>query len=112
MNKNSNTFDQIRQIRFRRCLVVAGIAGALLAVYAPTDAKVVPMTVRGVVAGSYFTPPAGSAPSSTSASHYGGATVCADVNDNGVCDPGEVRVTTDAGGAFFLSSLNRGPLVV
>ncbi|HKB84416.1 MAG TPA: alkaline phosphatase family protein [Burkholderiales bacterium] len=69
------------------------------------------MNVHGVVAGSYFTPPAGSASSSTVASHYQGAKVCVDVNNNGACDPDEASTSTDANGAFSLHSLSAGPVI-
>jgi hypothetical protein len=70
------------------------------------------MTVRGTVAGTYFTPPAGSTPSSTSASYYQNAKVCVDGNDNDVCDPDETSTFTDDAGTFFLHSLYTGPVVV
>ena len=55
-----------------------------------------PVTVKGVVAGTLFTPPvisdnpALATTGSTVASVYAGATVCFDANNNGRCDAGEV----------------------
>jgi hypothetical protein len=93
-------------------LVRVGIIAVLLIVaYSPIRAKTTPMTVRGMVAGSYFTPPAGSTPSSTSASYYQNVKVCADANNNDTCDPEETSTFTDNSGAFFLHSLYTGPVV-
>ena len=83
----------------------------IAAMYFPTRAKTTPMTVRGVVAGSYFKAPSGSTPSSTSASYYQNVKVCVDANNNVVCDSDETSTFTDASGAFFLHSLYTGPLV-
>src|SRR5438045_1927936 len=95
-----------------RVFVRVGIIALLLTLaYSPIRAKTVPMTVRGVVAGTYFTPPAGSTPSSTSASYYQNAKVCVDANNNDVCDPDEASTFTDNAGTFFLHSLNTGPVV-
>jgi hypothetical protein len=90
----------------------AVIALVLASIYFPSRAKTTPMTVRGVVAGSYFVPPAGSTPSSTSSSYYQNAKVCVDANNNVVCDDDETSTITDTAGAFFLHSLYQGPLVV
>jgi hypothetical protein len=84
----------------------------LAVAYWPSRAKTVPMTVRGAVAGSYFVPPAGSTPSSTSASYYQNAKVCVDSNNNAICDPDEASTITDSAGTFFLHSLEAGPLAV
>src|SRR5262245_48566609 len=70
--------------------------------------KTTPMTVRGIVAGTYFTPPAGTTASSTETSHYANAKVCADLNNNAVCDPGEAASLTGVDGTFFLHSLGTG----
>jgi hypothetical protein len=70
------------------------------------------MTVHGVVAGTWFTPPAGSMSSETAASHYSGARVCADTNNNVVCDFGEASTMTDDSGAFELHSQSTGPVIV
>ena len=50
--------------------------------YVAAHERGVHVIVRGIVAGSYFTPPAGSTPSTTIASAYANATVCADENEN------------------------------
>jgi len=97
----------------RRSLIVIAAASVFLAAYVSSSAqRTVPMTVLGVVAGTYFTPPAGSTPSETIASHYSGARVCADTNNNAVCDFGEASTTTDASGAFLLHSQVAGPVIV
>ena len=67
--------------------------------------------VHGVVAGSYFVPASGSTPSSSVPSHYQHATVCADANGNGACDPGEPSASTDDDGAFFLPDPGAGGIV-
>ncbi len=101
--------DKIRSRRFPTAVV---IAAALLIAYSNSQAqRTVPMTVRGVVAGSFFTPPAGATPSSTVASYYRNAKVCADINNNGVCDPDEASTTTDDQGAFHLHGLATGPVI-
>src|SRR3954466_12875458 len=87
-------------------LIGAGWFGATYIGSAKQDTKVI---IHGVVAGSYFTPPAGSTPSSTIASTYEHARVCADDNDNAVCDQGEDSTFTDSTGAFVLQS--RGPVI-
>ena len=101
------------RVRFAVTVTLLSVATILVTGYARTSAeRVVPMTVRGVVAGSYFTPPDGSTPSSTIASYYGNAKVCADVNDNGACDPAEASSMTADNGSFFLHSLSPGPILV
>jgi hypothetical protein len=70
-----------------------------------------PMNVSGVVAGSLFTPPAGPVASTTVSSYYLGAKVCADVNNNGACDPGEPATFTNRRGEFALESPVTAPLV-
>src|SRR5262245_39908952 len=87
-------------------LIATGWFGATFVSSAKDDR---PVIVRVVVAGSVFTPPAGSAPSTTVASTYANATVCADNNDNAVCDRGEANTLTDSTGAFELPS--RGAII-
>ncbi len=101
------------RVPFRLSLISAVVGSALIAAYPAGYAKDsrTPMTVRGVVAGSLFTPPSGSAPSTTKASYYLGAKVCVDANDNGICDAGETNTLTDNRGEFFLESPVSGPLV-
>ncbi|HEY6722063.1 MAG TPA: hypothetical protein VI363_10540, partial [Burkholderiales bacterium] len=104
------------RIPFRLSLISAVVGSALIAAYSVSDAKdskdsKTPMTVRGVVAGSLFLPPAGGMPSSTVASYYMGAKVCVDSNNNAVCDSGEASTTTDKRGEFHLESPVSGPLV-
>ena len=48
---------------------------------------------------------------STAASTYAGATVCFDLNGNGVCAAGEPATTTSATGSFSLISTTLAPLV-
>jgi Phosphoesterase family len=94
-------------------LILAGLTAVLARTSPPTFAeKVVPMTVRGYVAGTYFTPPAGSVASVTTASYFSKAKVCADLNNNAVCDAGEASTTTDSRGRFVLHSLKPGPVIV
>jgi len=68
-------------------------------------------TISGVVAGSYFTPPASGTPASTVASYYQGAVVCVDTNNNSVCDAGEPATVTDASGGFTLLASDPAALV-
>ena len=101
----------------RATILSAAVAAALLTAYAPLQAASLPTTVRGVVAGSYFTPPvvsnspSTSIASSTVASHFQSVKVCFDANDNGVCDLGETSTLTNADGSFLLSSRTPGPIV-
>jgi len=98
----------------RPTLVAVAVAGALAVCSTSAFAGSI---VQGVVGGAYFNPPvfadtaAASAGSSTAASVYQGAKVCFDLNDNGVCDPGEPFTTTSATGSFKLSSATIAPLV-
>ena len=101
----------------RATVLCAAVAAALLSAYAPVQAAAMPTTVRGVVAGSYFTAPvitnapASSIASSTTASVFQSVKVCFDANDNGVCDLGETSTLTKADGTFLLSSRAPGPVV-
>lgn len=85
------------------------VATALMSAAAPSFAAT-PVVLTGVVSGSYFNPPVisdsptTSAPSSTVASTYAGATVCLDTNGNGQCDAGEPTTTTNASGVYKLLS--------
>jgi len=103
------------QVLFRASLISVAVAGALLATYSSTNASSndarLAHEVRGVVAGSYFTPPADGTPSSTVPSVYQSAKVCFDLNDNGVCDSGEPSTITKNDGTFQLHSNSGGPLV-
>jgi hypothetical protein len=108
--KNS-TSPASKRIPFRVSVVSALVGSALMAAYSPGYAKDSKMNVKGVVAGSLFTPPAGSLASTTASSYYLGARVCADVNNNGACDPGEASTFTDDRGRFHLESREPGPLV-
>ena len=99
MNKSS---------RFPISAVSAAVALTLAAgaAHAQTTAS-----VRGVVAGTFFTPPSGPAASTTVPSTYQGATVCFDTNNNGVCDAGEPSTVTAADGSFTLATRSLAPLV-
>lgn len=96
-------------------LLTAAVASTLAA--APAHAALTATIVRGVVAGTYYTPPviansrAASVPSSTVASVFKNAKVCVDANDNGVCDAGETSVLSKADGSFLLSSRAQGPVI-
>jgi len=87
-------------------LIAAGWFGTTFVASARDDR---PVVVRGVVAGSYFTPPAGGTPSTTRPSAYDNVKVCADNNDNAVCDRGEANTLTDSTGSFELPS--RGAII-
>src|SRR3954447_24006031 len=94
-------------------VTVLTVTALLFAAFASRSAqRTTPMTIHGVVAGTWFTPPAGSGPSETVASHYSSARVCADTNNNLICDAGEASTTTDASGAFHLHSQSTGPVIV
>ena len=99
----------------RPTLLAAAIASTLALCSTSAFASV--SIVRGVVGGALFTPPvfadtaAASSPASTAASTYAGATVCFDLNGNGVCDAGEPATTTSATGSFSLISTTLAPLV-
>jgi hypothetical protein len=67
--------------------------------------------IRGVVAGSVLVGGSGSQPAIGVASHYQHAQVCADVNHDGACGPGEPTTTTDDKGAFVLAEARGWPLV-
>jgi hypothetical protein len=101
---------------FRLSLISTAVAGALLAASSSGFAAG-PVTVKGVVAGSYFTPPVISnnpgtaAPSSTVASVYQGAKVCFDLDNSGTCDAGEPAAISKSDGSFLLSSRVLAPLV-
>ena len=99
MNKHS---------RFQISAVSAAVALTLAAGAAHAQTA---STVRGVVAGTYFTPPAGSVAGTTVSSVYQGATVCFDTNNNGACDAGEPFATTAADGSFTLATRSLAPLI-
>ena len=99
MNKHS---------RFPVSTVAAAVALTLAAGAAHAQ---VASTVRGTVAGTFFTPPAGSVASTTVAFTYQGVVVCFDANNNGVCDAGEPSTTTAADGSFTLATRALAPLV-
>ena len=90
-------------------LVALVSAGWLGATFIGSAEPNTPVIVHGVVAGSSFTPPAGSTPSSTVPSTYEHAEVCADNNNNAVCDRGEANTLTDSTGAFELPA--RGAII-
>jgi hypothetical protein len=102
------------QLPVRNSLLSIAIAVALFSA-APSQAM--PVTVRGVVAGSYFTPPvnsgtpATSTASTTVASVYAGAKVCFDLNNNGACDPTEPNTVSKSDGSFTLTAAAAGNLV-
>jgi hypothetical protein len=76
-----------------------------------------PVSVKGVVAGSYFTPPVNSdnpalsTASTTAASVYAGAKVCFDLNNNGACDATEPSTMSKSDGTFLLTSRTAGNLI-
>src|SRR5215831_10840215 len=95
-----------------RLLLLAAVVtvSVLAAVSFSSQGTVVPATLSGIVAGSYFTPPAGPAASNTTASYYEGARVCVDLNNDGACGPGETSAATNAKGAFVLKGATIGPI--
>jgi Phosphoesterase family len=112
------TDSKPRPLPLRRSLVSAAVATALAAALSTGHAVgTAPVAVKGVVAGSYFTPPVISDNPVTAvagnsvASVYQGAKVCFDVNNNGVCDAGEPTTTSKADGSFLLNSATHAPLV-
>ncbi len=92
-------------------------AAAVLLCSVAQAAATGPVTVKGVVAGTLFTPPvisdnpALATTSSTVASVYAGATVCFDANNNGRCDAGEVSTQSKADGSFLITSRTPAPLI-
>ena len=84
-----------------RSLISVAVAAALLS----ATAHAAPIQVRGVVAGTLFTPPVNaSSPANSTAgvtvpSVYAGAKVCFDLNDNGVCDAGLSTIVQPAASA-------------
>ncbi len=102
----------------RRARLLSTIAAVVLLLYAPIRAQLTPTTIRGIVAGSQFTAPtisnspSLSAASLTVASHFKGAKVCVDANNNGSCEPDEPSTMTDATGGFLLRSFTSGPIAV
>jgi hypothetical protein len=102
--------------KIQRPTLIAATVASTLALCSPA-AFAAQSLVKGVVGGAYFNPPvfadsaAASAGSTTVASVYQGAKVCADLNDNGVCDAGEPATVTAADGSFTLLSRTLAPLV-
>src|SRR5215469_5521897 len=95
----------------RLLLVAAVVTISLLAAASfSSQATIAPATLSGVVAGSYFTPPAGPAASNTTASYYESARVCVDLNNDGACGPGEASAATNAKGAFVLNGVTVGQI--
>ena len=96
------------QPALRNSVLSIAIATALFSASAPSVAGTT--TVRGVVAGSLFTPPVNSnspalsTPSSTVASVYANAKVCFDLNNDGICESNEPSTTSASNGSFALST--------
>ena len=98
--------------RFIRLLGNGALASASLILYAPAARPPAPpSTVRGVVAGTRFAPPAGTTPSRTSTAYFRHARVCFDANDNGACDPSEASALSDDSGSFVLTGAGRDAIV-
>jgi hypothetical protein len=97
---------------FFRILGHGALASTCLVLYLPGAASIgPPSAVRGVVAGTRFTPPSETAPSQTSATYFPHARVCVDANANGACDPSEASTFSDDAGAFVLASTGSHPIV-
>ncbi len=102
---------------FRASVVSAAVAGALISFSPVSFAGTGLVTVKGTVAGTYFTPPVNSAnpalstASVTVPSVYQSAKVCFDLNNNAVCDAGEPYTMSKSDGSFLISRIGGGPLV-
>lgn len=107
----------ISKLTPRPSLVAVAVASALAISATSSFAAAAPVVAKGVVGGTYFTPPVISdnpsvaTPSTSVASVYQGAKVCFDLNNNGVCEAGEPTTTSAADGSFLLSSKTAAPLV-
>ncbi len=95
--------------RYRHRLIAVGIVLTGVS-FVTLQARAPIVTLRGVVAGVTFTPPVGSTPPSSGPAYYSGAKVCADLNDNAICDPSEPATFTDTSGRFTLRT-SPAPLV-
>ena len=101
------------KLSVRRSLVSVAVATALFS----TVAHAAPVSVRGVVGGTLFTPPvnatnpANSTAAVTVPSVYAGAKVCFDLNNNGICDASEPTTTTSTTGSFALTSATAGNVI-
>ena len=98
-------------ISSHRILGAWTVAAASMVLYMPAWPAGPLTTVRGVVAGTHFTPPSGAMPSKTVTTYFRGARVCMDVNDNGACEPGEATAIADDRGAFLLTGAGLHPIV-
>jgi hypothetical protein len=92
------SFKTLRPTQF-----ATAVAGVLA--LGPASCFAAVAIVQGVVGG------ADSSLASAVPSVYAGATVCFDLNGNGVCDPGEPSTTSSSTGSFRLSSSTLAPLV-
>ena len=117
MQKNARA---MKPACLRATAVSAAVGALLLSSWSVAQAVAVaagPVTVKGVVAGTLFTPPVISSnptlatASSTAGSVYQGATVCFDTNNNGVCDPGEVSTVSKSDGSFLITGRGNAPLI-
>src|SRR5262245_10910679 len=100
-----------RTVQVRLFLIAMVIAVALFSAYSLSQGKVTPLNVHGIVAGTYFTAPAGATASTTTTSYFSGAKVCVDSNNNGTCDLGEDSRNTDSDGSFVVTSHQGGPVI-
>ncbi|HZZ91845.1 MAG TPA: alkaline phosphatase family protein [Usitatibacter sp.] len=102
-----------RKLPFRASVVSIAVAGALAAMYYPAHANsgngVTPQHVRGVVAGAVLSTTNGIGTPVPAV--YPFARVCADTNNNAVCDAGEDSTSADALGYFDLESNKGGPIL-
>jgi hypothetical protein len=101
-----------RAVLSRACCVGAiVVAGILAAQAAGPAASATALTVRGIVAGTSFTPPAGTSASATTPIHFSHTRVCLDGNNDATCQPGEPSAVTNDQGAFVLTGAGRHPIV-
>jgi hypothetical protein len=95
----------------RISLVVIVACGALLATHSSGETRIASVKLSGIVAGSYFAPPAiGAAPGPT-ASSYEGVKVCLDSDNDGRCGQEETSAITSKSGTFELAGAVPGPVI-
>jgi len=105
------------QVRFLKSAPRATAVAAAALLLCSVAQAAGPVTVKGVVAGTLFTPPvisdnpALATVGSTVPSVYAGATVCFDANNNGVCDAGEISTISKADGSFLITGRSAAPLI-
>ena len=92
-------------------VVIAAAAVLRVPATGSTPSSAPQITLRGVVAGTSFTPPAGAIAAKTTPIRFGHTRVCLDANDDAACQPGEASALTDDHGAFVLTGPHAFPVV-